>query len=384
MTNLFPTSRATIQLSVYVAGAIDTDRFADNDFQPILLGLFGEVGSIMAAVKKHKREGDAFVGYRQAVVEEFGDALWYLTALCRRVDIGLDTVFAAATKNGNYTTIIAANDMLAGAVAEVATVASLPNLDRTLLNLGHAAARLLSITGKGPEAQQKLADFADAYLHALQAANVSFAEVARTNLAKVSGRFLTPDPATLPTFDDAFPEDERLPSTFQIVIRERKSGQSSLEWNGVFLGAPLTDNIRDPDGYRFHDVFHFAHAAILHWSPTFRALIKHKRKSDSRVDEAEDGGRAIVVEEGLSAWIFSRAKLLNFLEGQSSVSFDLLKTVSQFVSGYEVEACPLRLWEDAILQGYAVFRQVRANNGGTVVGDRTARRVDYKPYTGKL
>jgi hypothetical protein len=43
--------------------------------------------------------------------------------------------------------------------------------------------------------------------------------------------------------------------------------------NGVFIGDPLTDNIRDPDGYRFHDVFHFARAAILHWSPTFRALI---------------------------------------------------------------------------------------------------------------
>jgi hypothetical protein len=40
---------------------------------------------------------------------------------------------------------------------------------------------------------------------------------------------------------------------------------------------------------------------------------------------------------------------LNFFEGQESVSFDVLKTVSQFVSGYEVDACPLKLWEDAIL-----------------------------------
>jgi hypothetical protein len=65
--------------------------------------------------------------------------------------------------------------------------------------------------------------------------------------------------------------------------------------NGVFIGDPLTDNILDRDGYRFHDVFHFAHASILHWSPTFRALIKHKRKSDPVVDEAQDSGRAIVV-----------------------------------------------------------------------------------------
>lgn len=379
----FSTTRATTLLHDYVAGAVPTDRFGDTDFQPILLGLFGEVGGVMAAVKKHKREGDAFIGYRQAVVEEFGDALWYLTALCRRVGIGIDTIFAAATKNGKYTVVVAATDLPSGAVAEVSSVKTLPDLDQTLLNLGETAARLLSITGAGPGAQERLEGFADTYLHALQASNVSFGEVVRTNLAKVRGRFLSPDPDTLPTFDETFPEDERLPATFEIVIRERKSGQSCLEWNGVFVGDPLTDNIRDADGYRFHDVFHFAHAAVLHWSPTFRALIKHKRKSDARVDEAQDSGRAIVVEEGLSAWIFARAKLLNFFDGQSSLSFDLLKTVSQFVSGYEVEACPLRLWEQAILQGYAVFRQIRANNGGIVIGDRRKRRVEYKPYTGR-
>ena len=132
----------------------------------------------------------------------------------------------------------------------------------------------------------------------------------------------------------------------------------------------------------WNDVFHFAHAAILHWSPTFRALIKHKRKDDPKVDEAQDGGRAIVVEEGLTAWIFARAKELKFFEGQTTVSFDLLKTVQQFVAGYEVDACPLSLWEIAILEGYDVFRQVKKNNGGIIVADRSARTVRYKPLTG--
>jgi MazG C-terminal domain len=156
-----------------------------------------------------------------------------------------------------------------------------------------------------------------------------------------------------------------------------------MQWNGVFVGDPLTDNIIDLDGYRFHDVFHFAHAAVLHWSPTFRALIKHKRKSLPRVDEGQDGGRAIVVEEGVTAWVFSRAKLLRFFEGQTSVSFDLLKTVSQFVHGYEVESCPLKLWEDAILQGYEVFRLILANNGGVVIGSRPNRRIAYRSLQGR-
>ena len=125
------------------------------------------------------------------------------------------------------------------------------------------------------------------------------------------------------------------------------------------------------------------HAAILHWSPTFRALIKHKRKSDPKLDEAQDGGRAIVVEEGLTAWIFSRAKHLNFFDGKGDVSFDLLKTVQQFVQGYEVEDCPLKLWERAILDGYEVFRQVRNRSGGIVIGDREARKISYKPIEGE-
>jgi hypothetical protein len=216
-------------------------------------------------------------------------------------------------------------------------------------------------------------------LRALNAARVTFAEVVRMNLVKTVGRFLPPNYQHLPDFDCDFKPEEQLPRIFEITIDQRASGRSCLRMNGVFIGDPLTDNILDSDGYRFHDVFHFAHAAILHWSPTFRALIKHKRKSNSKVDEAQDGGRAVVVEEGLSAWIFARSKELNYFEGQKRLSFDLLKTVQQFIAGYEVEECPLSLWEIAILQGYEVFRQVKRNLGGTIVCDRSARTVGYKP-----
>jgi MazG-like nucleotide pyrophosphohydrolase family protein len=154
---------------------------------------------------------------------------------------------------------------------------------------------------------------------------------------------------------------------------------SYLQWNGVFIGDPLTDNIADPDGYRFHDVFHFAYSAILHWSPLMRALIKHKRKSKPDYDEAQDSGRAIVVEEGLTAWIFTRAKELNFFEGQDRVSLGMLKTIGEFVTGYEVSQCPLKLWERAILGGYGVFRQIRAAEGGWVIGDRALRTIRYAP-----
>ena len=126
---------------------------------------------------------------------------------------------------------------------------------------------------------------------------------------------------------------------------------------------------------------------ILHMLLSFTGLLlfvpKHKRKSDPKLDEAQDGGRAIVIEEGLTAWIFSCAKHLNFFDGKTSVSFDLLKTIQQFVHGYEVEECPLKLWEQAVLEGYEVFRQVRDNNGGIVIGNREARTIEYKSIDGE-
>jgi hypothetical protein len=223
-----------------------------------------------------------------------------------------------------------------------------------------------------------LVEFARIYIQSLQSIGLSFAKIARENIKKAVGRFEKPNITTLPDFDAEFREEEQLPRSFEIEITQRDSGQSYLRWNGVFLGSPLTDNIRDPDGYRFHDVFHLAHAAILHWSPTFRALIKHKRKSDPIFDEAQDGGRAIVVEEGLTAWLYSYSKGLDYFEGHNGVSFDVLKIIKKFVNGYEVQECPLKLWEDAILQGYQVFRQVKKYNGGIIIGDRELRTLSYR------
>jgi len=351
-----------------------TDRLSPDDLQPILLGLFGEVGGIMAAAKKFHREREAFAGYRHAVEEEFGDALWYFTALCRRLVCRADEMLAGGASGE------APSGPFSG--SDVATPLTVPGLDASLLRLGEVTADLFVLRTSPNLAHAKLAAFAESYLEALKAARINFTEVLRKNIAKTRGRFLAPDYASLPTFDHEFSEEERLPNHFEIKIDQRSSGRSYLRWNGVFIGDPLSDNIRDPDGYRFHDVFHFAHAAILHWSPTFRAVIKQKRKSDPKVDDAQDGGRAIVVEEGLTTWIFSRAKELNYFEGQRAISFDLLKTVQQFVSGYEVEACPLSLWEIAILRGYDVFRQVRSNKGGIIIGDRSKRTIEYASLGG--
>jgi len=372
----------SVLLIDYMNQVEPTDKLPLDDLQPILLGLFGEVGSIMATAKKFHREGAAYPGYRRSVEEEFGDALWYFTALCRRLAIRIDEILAEVANQETRTTSIVANDPLNTPFSDGATPLTVPGLDTALLQLGEAAAGLFVLRTSHSLARARLTTFADSYLRALNAARVIFTEVIRKNIAKTRGRFLAPDYASLPTFDHSFPEEEQIPCHFEVTMDQRSGGRSYLRWNGVFIGDPLSDNILDPDGYRFHDVFHFAHAAILHWSPTFRAVIKQKRKSNPKVDDAQDGGRAIVVEEGLTTLIFSRAKELNYFEGQKTISFDLLKTVQQFVIGYEVEACPLSLWELAILKGYDVFRQVKNNRGGVIVGDRSKRTIEYLPLRG--
>lgn len=372
----------SILLRDYVREIDPTDKLSQDNLNPMLMGLFGEVGSIMSISKKIRREQDAYSEYQRDIEEEFGDALWYFTALCRRLKVSVDVVFSKAVDKNGYSEAIAACDLPGSPLARVLSINELPTLEKELLNLGRATATLLNIDSLDEQTFKLLLRFSNCYLCALRAAHLNFSKIIRMNIEKVRGRFLDPNTSTLPIFDKDFADEERLPWQFEIRITQRKSGCGYLQWNEVFIGEPLTDSILSPDGYRFHDVFHFAHAAILHWSPVFRALIKQKRKSKPDVDEAEDGGRAIVVEEGLTAWIFSRAKQLNFFDGHTSVSFDLLKTVRQFVRGYEVEACPLKLWENVILDGYKVFRQVQRNHGGIVVGDRKDRTITYKPIEG--
>src|SRR6185312_1019849 len=146
--------------------------------------------------------------------------------------------------------------------------------------------------------------------------NLTLGEIATANLAKTRARWATDRVGPL-RFDEPLPEGERLPRRFQVEMvditgPERRRLRVSI--NGVPFGGELTDNAYDPDGYRFHDVFHFAYAAVLGWSPITRALLRRKRKSRPMLDEVEDGGRAAVVEEGVAALAFDYARRHRMLD----------------------------------------------------------------------
>ena len=195
-------------------------------------------------------------------------------------------------------------------------------------------------------------------------------EVADFNLKKASRRWqpVGVDRAAKKLFDEDYPLSERLPRQMDIAIEE-KAGIAITTIDGAKYGDPLTDNRFQDDGYRFHDICHLSYASILGWSPTMRALMKRKRKSDPKVDEVEDGGRAIVIEEGISAMVFSYAERRNFLEGAEGVNYDLLRTIKDMTSHLEVSTRTEGDWEQAIMTGFDIWRQVKAEGRGQIHAD---------------
>jgi NTP pyrophosphatase (non-canonical NTP hydrolase) len=211
--------------------------------------------------------------------------------------------------------------------------------------------------------------------------------IAEANLKKVRDRWGEVQAAGAVDFDAEYPETERFPRRFEMDFTEvmvEGLVKMRLLKDGKPVGNELTDNAYDPDdGYRFHDVFHCAYAAVLGWSPVIRKLHGRKRKSNATVDEVEDGARAAAIEEGLSAMVFEYARQHNFLEGVVALDYSLLRTVKGVTSQLEVSKCGLGSWERAILQGFEVWRELKRHRGGRVLADLNGQRISYQGEPGQ-
>jgi NTP pyrophosphatase (non-canonical NTP hydrolase) len=210
---------------------------------------------------------------------------------------------------------------------------------------------------------------------------LSLTEIAQNNLIKCEQRWVK-SRAVLPPFDEDYPDHERFPRQFQIDFNTIHDADDKplmkAYYKGKQFGNDLTDNAYERDGYRFHDVFHLAFAAVLGWSPITRSLLECKRRSKPEVDEVEDGGRAKAIEEGISALIFAYAKDFNWLEGKASVSSELLRTIKSMTAHHEVSRCSTGEWENAIIQGFAVWRKIKHRGGGTLVLDLDRQIISIK------
>jgi NTP pyrophosphatase (non-canonical NTP hydrolase) len=112
-------------------------------------------------------------------------------------------------------------------------------------------------------------------------------QVAQANLVKTRARFMRGEGVML---GEGANEDERFPDRFTLTFEQQIDGERVIVrtlLEGEQVGAELTDNAHDDDGYRFHDVFHAAFVAVLGWSPVLRKLLGRKRRSIAKLDEVE-------------------------------------------------------------------------------------------------
>lgn len=245
-----------------------------------------------------------------------------------------------------------------------------------------------SSSGSEKRLQDKLGDILWYVSNICTCLGLQLDEVAQDNLEKCDRRW--GKKTHEPTFFDAeYPHDEQFPRVMILRARETKSGVAKIEQKGagsdwLQIGARVTDNAHTDDGYRFHDVLHFAYVAVLGWSPVVRALMNRKRKSNANVDEVEDGARAINLEEALTALVYEHAKDAAFFENEEYVPFELLKLIERLTRGLEVNSATYDLWNGAILQGYSVWRQIKANKGGYVKCDMSARKLMFAKSEAEL
>lgn len=279
-----------MDLSRYQTEAAATDQTPEGSDAVLvpLLGMAGEVGSLLVEYKKYLRDGPAHRLFREQFAEELGDTLWYLANL--------------ATKFG-----------------------------------------------------------------------LSLEEIAADNLSKTRDRWPAGEQSAFSTspllFDESLPEDERLPRRFSAEIQpvtEHQAERVVLLVDDRQVGNELRDNSYVEDGYRFHDVFHLGHAAMLGWSPIVRGFLDRKRRSIPEVDDVEDGGRASVIEEAVVAFVFEYARRHSFLNGVGAIDYSVLKTVKALTSQLEVGVRSAAEWERCILESYQAWHAIRDAQGGIV------------------
>ncbi|MBN9616028.1 MAG: hypothetical protein BGO25_10240 [Acidobacteriales bacterium 59-55] len=212
--------------------------------------------------------------------------------------------------------------------------------------------------------------------------DLTLEEVAASNLAKASARWLPSNPVTFKVLDEEFHPEERFPRLLNAEFHNSGPTQRQrLEVliDGLKLGSSLTDNAYSGDDYRYHDVLHLSFATVLGWSPVLRALLKRKRKSNALVDEVEDGGRAVAIEEGIAALVFNYARQHSLLKSVERLDWPLLRTCHEMAAHLEVSVRSLNDWEDAILQAFSIWREMKDHNGGTVVCNLDSRRLRFVP-----
>ena len=149
----------------------------------------------------------------------------------------------------------------------------------------------------------------------------------------------------------------KLPTEMRVEIRHVDDSNVVTVVNNRRFGDLINDNNYVDDGYRFHDIFHISYATFLGWSPIIRELL-----GISRYQNFEDSKRARSLEEGIVAIVWAHAKWHSWFHKTNHVDQNLLSTLKNMTSMFEVGSRSEKEWERAILEGFRMWRLARENN----------------------
>lgn len=439
-TSLHHTISGDLMIHEFAAFVQETDLGKDQPaerFDISLYGLVGEIGSLGAAIKKRllQRGREDWDVPNEEIVEELGDSLWYCFAIGAARGIGSsfvaediallqDEVGGDDDRSKRIREILGARadrflhsapGFLEELENESATLERFRQLafltSRTqedelvevcLAVLQQLTAELMrhKLPAVELELNTRLAErpiaqvLGEVFWHLAALASLyslDLGEVARENMAKLHRRFGRGDPTPLP--DEGRHPHERIPRQFEVAFVSVGKGRSRMYMDGERLGDDLTDNSYGEDGYRFHDVMHLALMAKLGWSPVLRKLMGRKRRESAKIDEVEDGARAAIVEEAIINAIYAEGRRVASLAGRpseagpqqlftdsSEISFTFLKRLEALAYGIEVAKSNYWEWEDAILDGFALFNRLRRAGRGTIAVDLERRALSFSPH----
>ncbi|GAA4369157.1 hypothetical protein [Nocardioides caricicola] len=317
--------------NTYQKLAATTDQQVTDGVDPLalsvpMLGLAGEVGTLLVAQKKAYRDNAEEASDPEFLTTELGDLLWYAAAVATHSGFAFDDALTDGLQ------------LVERRVLELAYLANLPG-DLPVLDEAY------DITERFPRVM---------VIRFRQIDDGSGNSRVRLTLEHA-------EPNAFPCGPVSVPGSKKMQG---FAVR------------GSF-GDPVNDNSRRADAYRYHDALHLAFTAVMGWSPNTRSLLGVKRRSDEVVDENEDGARAIFAEEGMAAVL---AKVSNQRQGflaEGAVDEETVDMLVTVFEDLEVAQMPRWLWKRAVNQGFLAMRELDRSGGGFLRVDLDNRRLDY-------
>lgn len=240
-------------LDDYQRSAVATDVSKGTDSPSfILLGLFGEAGSVLSEIKKRERDNLKAAAYIHRIVEELGDLLWYVAAAAARNDILLSEIGTQIAISHKKLISNEGHDL---GFADIQSVRKVINVKPTLLlewnliSLAESVGKLVSDHRtflKKRDRTMLIDSFVTVLNEMIAVANrvgISLEIAAVENLRKTQNRWPRVR-RPLPYFDVGFPRYEQIPRQLEVTIQEQKTPGGGYFVHQICNGINIGDRVQ--------------------------------------------------------------------------------------------------------------------------------------------